>query len=104
MFLEDPGIPNEATLGAQVCVDYGVVNNFLNDGTYSIPRTYTDCSGSICAEIPSPCNEAHRLFSWIPTPGTEGTTYTVCAIAKDFKAQCGTLHTRRPDACPWEQT
>jgi hypothetical protein len=88
------------TLGPQVCVDYGPVGNYMYDGTYMIPRTYTNCSGDICKTIPSPCNEAHRQFSWIPTPGTEGNTFHVCAIARDFKDECGTIHTRRPDECP----
>ena len=59
-------------------------------------------SGTLCKAIPSPCNEAHRKFSWIPTPGSEGNTYQVCAVAKDFNEQCGTSHTRRPDECPWK--
>ena len=91
-------------MGPQICVDYGSVNNFVSDGTNTIPRTYTRCSGSICPTIPSPCNEAHRRFSWTPTPGTEGQTYKVCAIAKDSKPECGTSHTRRPDSCPWTTT
>ena len=92
------------TLGPQVCVDYGPVGNYIYDGTNVIPRTYTDCSGAFCQTVASPCNEAHRQFSWIPTPGTEGITFKVCAVAKDFKDQCGTIHTRRPDECPVEPT
>jgi hypothetical protein len=94
------------TLSEQTCVDYGSVSNFMNDGENQIPRTYAasqSCAktGSFCSTISSPCNEAHRTFSWIPTPGAEGITFKVCAIAKDFKDECGTHHTRRPDACPW---
>ena len=133
MFLQDPGIPNDARLGDQVCVDYGAISNFVSDGVNEIPRTYTECSGQFkprrltcngqcscdssgtpscsgpgicfcdpapyCNSIPSPCNEAHRTFSWIPTPGSEGQIFKVCAIAKDDKSWCGSRHTRRADAC-----
>ncbi len=61
-------------------------------------------SANICQQIPSPCNEAHRTFSWTPTPGTEGKLFKVCAIAKDNNPECGTRHTRRPDQCPWTDT
>ena len=85
-------------------MNYGDIDNYMYDGNHFIPRTYKDCSGLPCKTISSPCNEAHRKFSWIPTPGTEGKTFTVCAIAKDHKDECATIHTRRPDSCPWEQT
>ena len=102
MFLQDPGLPNEAKLGEQVCEDYGSVDNFFSDGTHTIPRTYTQCPDGFCNTVPSPCNEAHRTFSWTPTPSAEGNTFKVCAIAKDSKTECGAVHTRRPDECPVE--
>jgi len=59
--IEDPGLPNDANIGASLCPD---------------------------RFDPQYCNPAQRTFKWKPGPGTEGKYYKVCATAKDDANVC----------------
>jgi len=101
LLLEDPGLPNEAILDPQVCVDQGLINNI---DLALIPRKVNFCSDGmggqrVCPTVASACQEAFRFFHWVPSPGSEGKAYMVCAVAKDDDGACGLYHKRRNAAC-----
>jgi len=103
LFMQDPGLPLDAQVSNEVCVDNGTRSNVQADGIY---KTYTQCAGQgsapFCPTLVSNCSEAYRSVHWTPQPGTEGRTFRVCAIAKDDKDYCAAEHIRRNPACVWD--
>ena len=106
LLLEDPGLPNEAALEPQVCLPQP---DLTNVNAELIPRKRTLCPDGVggeqlCPTVGAPCQEASRFFHWTPTPGSEGETYKVCAVAKDQDGSCGLYHKRRNAACDPDPT
>ena len=104
LFLQDPGVPLDAVISDQECVDHGTRSNLQANGIY---KTYENCTGGVdqagdiyCPTVSSPCSEAHRTVSWTPQPGSEGRTFKVCSVAKDDKGYCSSSAYRSGNKAP----
>jgi len=104
LFLQDPGIPLDAVISDQECVDHGTRSNLQANGIY---KAYENCTGGVdqagdiyCPTVSSPCSEAHRTVSWTPQPGSEGRTFKVCSVAKDDKGYCSSSTYRSENKAP----